>query len=285
MDKKEALRLLERYTNALKAKAEAEDGLSRIDSSYKVDASGFDVPFKKILIPFLGVFLFIALTLRIAFTSSLNYKNEVPVTIGIFAGAVVLGFVFAKLYHLYAQKEAGKNLKALQSEKLTAKETKISEYKAAISKASYKIAETESAIPVACRGIEAARKAKNMLLSGKAETLEDATGGFTAADWEEAYTAKAKMFSMPDGRVFGGFAITEATRTVLPKDPKSTILDDGNTVDDWKVVLVSLTNRDALGDCDYYKTLAKLESFVLDSNETSILIRGLSLKELEKLLK
>ena len=51
MDKKEALKLLERYTDALKAKAEAEDGLSRIDSAYKIDESAFDVPFVKILTP------------------------------------------------------------------------------------------------------------------------------------------------------------------------------------------------------------------------------------------
>ena len=47
---------------------------------------------------------------------------------------------------------------------------------------------------------------------------------------------------------------------------------------------MSLTNDSALGDCEYYKTLSKLETFVIDSNEDSILIKGLSLKELEKLL-
>lgn len=284
MDKKEALKLLERYTDALKAKAEAEDGLSKIDSAYKLDESSFDVPFVKFLTPFLGVFLVIALAFRIAFAGSLNYKNEVPVTIGMFAGAAVIGFVIAKLVHLLTQKKARKNLNALRLVTLTAKEKKISEYKAAIGKADYKIAVAESAIPVACRGIEAARIAKNKLLSGKAETLEDATGGFNAADWEDAYTPTAKMFSMPDGNVFGGFAISEATRTVLPKDPESRFLNDENTVKDWRMVLVSLTNDCALGDCDYYKTLAKLETFVIDSNEDSILIKGLSLKELEKLL-
>ena len=168
---------------------------------------------------------------------------------------------------------------------LSAKEKKINEYKAAIGKASYKIALAESEIPVACRGIEAARTAKNKLLSGKAETLEEATGGYTAADWKEAYTAKAKMFSLPDGSAFGGFAISEATRTVLPQDPKSRFLDNGNTVNSWKLVLVSLTNDGVLGDREYYEMLPKLEPFIIDSNEDSILIRGLSLKELEKLVR
>ena len=44
-------------------------------------------------------------------------------------------------------------------------------------------------------------------LKAKAEAIEQATGGYTEADWEEAYTAAPKMFSMPDGRVFGGLAI------------------------------------------------------------------------------
>ena len=153
MDKKEALKLLERYTNALKAKAEAEDGLGRIDSAFKVDASAFDVPFVKNLTPILGVFLVIALAFRIAFAGRLNYKNEVPVTIGMFAGAAVIGFVIAKLVHLLTQKKARKKLEALRSLNLMAKESKINEYKTAISKAGYKIALAESAIPAACRGI------------------------------------------------------------------------------------------------------------------------------------
>ena len=283
MDKKESLKLLERYTNALKAKAEAEEGLSKIDSVYKIDASAYDVPFVKILTPFMGVFLCIALAFRIAFAGSLNYKDEMPVTVGLFAGAAVAGFLIAKLIHIFTQKKAKKNLEKVRSAAVVAKDLKTNEYKAAIGKAGYKIAEAESAIPVACRGIDAARIAKNKLLSGKAVTLEEATGGFTDSDWEEAYTPAPKMFSMPDGKVFGGFAITEATRTVLPIDPRAKIPDEGNTVEDWKMVLVSLTKDSALGDCEYYKTLARLKPFVIDSNEDSILIRGLSLKELEKL--
>ena len=284
MDKKESLKLLERYTDALKAKAAAEESLSKVDSAFKLDASASNVPFVKFLMPFLGVALVIALAFRIAFSSSLSYSNEIPVTIGMFGGAAVIGFAVAKLVHFFTQKKAREYFKAKQSEVLKAKENKINEYKAAISKAEYKIAQAESEIPVACRGVEAARDAKNKLLSGKAETLEEATGGYTAADWEEAYTATAKMFRKPDGAVFGGFAITEATRTVLPKDPRSKFLDDGKTVDDWKLVLVSLTEDGVLGECDYYETFAGLEPFVIDSNEDSVLVRGLTLKELQKLL-
>ena len=77
-------------------------------------------------------------------------------------------------------------------------------------------------------------------LKAKAEAIEQATGGYTEADWEEAYTSAPKMFS--------------------------------------------ITRNDALGDCDYYNAFAKLEPCIIDSKEDSILIRGLTVKELERLL-
>ena len=284
MDKKESLKILDKYTHALKAKAEAEEGLGKVDSAFRINPSDYIVPFGKILAPFIGSFLVIALAFRIAVGSSLKYNNEVPVTVGLFAGAAVIGLGVAKIVHAIMQNKARKNLKSAQEISNQTKQNKTAEYKSVISKMSYKIAEAESVLPVSCRGIEAARNAKNKLLSGKAETLEQVTGGYTEADWEEAYTAAPKMFSMPDGRVFGGLAITEATRTVLPKDPKSKFASEGDDISDWRLVAVSITRNDALGDCDYYNAFAKLEPYIIDSKEDSILIRGLTVKELERLL-
>ena len=201
-----------------------------------------------------------------------------------FAGAAVIGLGVAKLVHVIAQNKARNNQKSIQEQLDWAKQNKTAEYNSTISKMSYKIAEVESVLPVSCRGIEEARKAKNKLLSGKAETLEQATGGYTEADWEEAYTAAPKMFSMPDGRIFGGLAITEATRTVLPNDPKSKYASEGDDISDWRLVAVSITKNDALGDCDYYNAFAKLEPCIIDSKEDFILIRGLTVKELERLI-
>ena len=285
MNKKESMLLLDKYTNALKAKAEAEENMNKAEKEFKVDPSDYELPFTKILMPFLGVSAIIALAVRIAVSSSLKYNNELPVTLGLFAGAAAIGFIVALIVYKFAEKEAQKNLKSAKEATLNAKENKISEYKAAIGKANYKIAEAESVLPVSCRGIEESRKVKNKLLSGKAETLEEATGGYTSADWEEAYAAKAKMFSMPDGTEFGGFAITEATRTILPKDPRTKFASDTNNKQDWRMVLVSLTKDSVLGDRDYYELISGFDKFILDSRDDEILIRGLSLKELEKLMK
>ena len=92
MDKKESLKILDKYTHALKAKAEAEEGLGKVDSDFRINSSDYIVPFGKILAPFIGVFLVIALAIRVAIGSSLKYNNEDPITVGLFAGAAVIGF-------------------------------------------------------------------------------------------------------------------------------------------------------------------------------------------------
>ena len=284
MDKKESLKLLDRYINALKTKAEAQENIKKAESVYKVDPSAFEVPFVKMLAPFLGVFAVIALSIRVAVSSHLTYHNELPITAGLFIGAAAAGFLFAKLVHMITKRKAQKNLKALENSTLTAKANKISEFQDVMNKAGYKIALAESELPVSCHSLETAKSAKTKLLTGKAETLEEAAGEYTDADWEEAYNPTPKMFKMPDGTVFGGYAITEATRTALPKDPRNGISKEEYDVSDWRMVLVSLTKKDALGDRDYHETFARLENYIIDSNDDAILIRGLSLKELEKLL-
>lgn len=58
---------------------------------------------------------------------------------------------------------------------------------------------------------------------------------------------------------------------------------DGKKVSDWKMVLISSTKEEILGDNDYFSALKKVEKYMLDSNNNSILIRGLSLEELENI--
>ena len=103
----------------------------------------------------------------------------------------------------------------------------------------------------------------------------------TPADWSNAYTATPQFYEKPDGSPFGAIALTEGTETILPKMPQNKYAVDGKRVDDWKIVLVSTTKDSMIGDCDYQKALQKLEKYVLDSNENTILMKGLSLDELE----
>jgi hypothetical protein len=100
-------------------------------------------------------------------------------------------------------------------------------------------------------------------------------------DWSRAYFAAPKFYGKPDGAPFGAIALTEGTETVLPKAPQKESAVDGKSVADWKIVLVSTTKDCVIGDSDYFCALAKLKNYVQDTNDDAVLIRALSLEELE----
>lgn len=105
-----------------------------------------------------------------------------------------------------------------------------------------------------------------------------------AVDWSDAYIAAPKFYAKPDGSPFGALALTEGTKTILPKMPQSEYAVDGKPVTDWKVVLVSTTRDGIIGDCDYFEALRKLEKYIVDFNEKSVLIKELSLSKLETIM-
>ena len=110
-------------------------------------------------------------------------------------------------------------------------------------------------------------------LKGKKETV----------DWSNAYTATPKLYGKPDGTLFGAIALTERTETVLPKTTKNEYRVEGKVVSEWKLVLVSTTKDTIIGDADYFMALKNIEKYALDSKEDTILVKGLSLSELESL--
>lgn len=77
--------------------------------------------------------------------------------------------------------------------------------------------------------------------------------------------------------------MTEETETVLPKTPQNEYRVDGKMVSEWKLVLVSTTEDMIIGDADYFTALKNVEKYVLDSKKDSVLVKGLSLSELESL--
>lgn len=104
------------------------------------------------------------------------------------------------------------------------------------------------------------------------------------ADWGNAYKAAPNFYSKPDGTPFGVFALTEKTTTILLKAPQSEYRVDGNSISDWRIMLVSISKDSVIGDIDYFTALKKAEKYVIDENDNSILIKGLSLSELESLM-
>ena len=104
-----------------------------------------------------------------------------------------------------------------------------------------------------------------------------------AADWNDAYVAAPKFYRDASGSPFGVIALTEGTETVLPRNPQAEYRVDGKTVENWRMVLISTTKDAIVGDADYQTALRNAEKYALDRNQNSILVRGMSLSELEAL--
>lgn len=104
-------------------------------------------------------------------------------------------------------------------------------------------------------------------------------------NWESAYISKPHFYNGKDGKPFGAFALTEGTLTSLSKNPRVLYKVDNVEVEDWKLMFASTTNNGILGGIDYYVAIEKLNKFVIDENNNNLLIRALSLDELNNILK
>ena len=102
-------------------------------------------------------------------------------------------------------------------------------------------------------------------------------------DWNDSYNVTPKFYRKPDGSLFGAIALTEDTKTVLPKKPHLEYKVDGKLITEWKLVLVSTSKETIIGDSDYFAALKKIEQseYSLDANKSAILVKELSLEELE----
>ncbi len=103
------------------------------------------------------------------------------------------------------------------------------------------------------------------------------------SNWDNAYKANPSFYSKPDGSPFCAFALTEGTDTILPKAPHYAV--EGQEVKEYKLMLVSTTKEGILGDCDYFEAITRLDAYKAAEDNERLLVRGLSLNELEEVLK
>ena len=105
-----------------------------------------------------------------------------------------------------------------------------------------------------------------------------------SAPWDEAYRAKPQFYADKDGNAFCVFTLTEGTETILPKRPRFAV--GGNELTIYKLSLVSTTRDRVLSvNISYFEALPKLEPYKLDEAADEILIRALTLAELEGIIR
>lgn len=102
-------------------------------------------------------------------------------------------------------------------------------------------------------------------------------------DWSEAFKATPMFCSKPGEESFCAVTLTEEVATILPKAPREMYLVKGKVVPKWRMMLVSISRDCVIGETDYFSALKKAKKYILDSDEDHVLIRGLSLEELESL--
>lgn len=100
-----------------------------------------------------------------------------------------------------------------------------------------------------------------------------------SVDWNDSYNVAPKFYRKPDGSLFGAIALTEDTKTALPKKSHLEYKVDGKLI----LVLVSTSKETIIGDSDYFAALKIIEQYEysLDANKSAILVKELSLEELE----
>ena len=289
MNKTESLDILNKYIDALKEKAETEERLGKIGTENKNfvrEAAFEEFPFSKLIVPFLLMFEIPGVIICMFIKSDLSYKAQIPVIAAIIGGCAASAFIGAKIAHVLINRSREKQNKDLVTAVNILGIGEAADLQEIINKDIRKIAEAESAIPLACHSSMAAKQARKLIMSGKAENLVEAAGAYTQEDWDWAYKANPKFFgSDSEEGTFGAIALSEATRTVLPKDPQKLFPYEGRTVSNWKTAYISLTKDEIIGDCDYYRTLSMIERYIIDSKDDYVLVRGLTLKELERLIK
>ena len=102
-----------------------------------------------------------------------------------------------------------------------------------------------------------------------------------SASWNDAYEATPTIYTRPQGNIFGAFALTEGTDTILPLSPKDRYQADGKTIFDWRVIFVSTSDQTIMFELPYSQAITKLEPYFKDKRADSVLVKGLTLNDLK----
>ena len=102
--------------------------------------------------------------------------------------------------------------------------------------------------------------------------------------WSEAYEANPHAFGLDEGGVLISFTLTETVDTILPISPEKEYEIEGETISKWLLIFFSLTEDENLCVLEYHRALQLLQPYVMETRDSHILIRGLSLAEMKSIL-
>ena len=102
--------------------------------------------------------------------------------------------------------------------------------------------------------------------------------------WTQAYEANPHVFELESGGLMVSFALSETVDTILPAAPETLYEIEGETISLWALTFFSLTKDETLGFLEYHKALQRLQPYILETRGDYILLRGLSLAEMEHVL-
>ena len=116
--------------------------------------------------------------------------------------------------------------------------------------------------------------------------FETGAGPSAEADaaWQQAYEAEPHAFELEEGGLMAAFTLTETADTILPAAPESLYEIEGEAISQWALTFFSLTRDDILGTLEYHKALRRLQPYLVDARDGSLLVRGLTLEEMERVL-
>lgn len=77
------------------------------------------------------------------------------------------------------------------------------------------------------------------------------------------------------------FTFSETVDTILPVAPETMYEIEGENISLWALTFVSLTKDENLGFLEYRKALQRLQPYIVETRGDYILVRGLSLAEME----
>lgn len=100
--------------------------------------------------------------------------------------------------------------------------------------------------------------------------------------WQEAYKANPHVYEK-DGKIVVGLALTETTDSLFPLAAEKQWAINGKTIDLFFISMVSITKDSVLGTMGYGEAMKRLKPYFLAEKDGWVLIRGLSLDEMEAL--